>query len=77
MGKKRKYGETVRNREQRTPTAVCISLRSISVGSHLLLRRRAELFRLLSGDGSRHVEGLHQLIVPELLVVLKLGDEAV
>lgn len=44
---------------------------------HLLLRRRSELFGLLCGDGCRHVQGQHKLIVAELLVVLKFGDEAV
>ena len=45
--------------------------------SHLLLRGRSELFGLLRGDGGRHVEGQHQLVVAELLVELQLGDEAV
>ena len=44
---------------------------------HLLVRGRAELPGLLGGDGGRHVERQHQLVVAELLVVLQLGDEAV
>lgn len=45
--------------------------------SHLFLRGRSELFGLLCGNSSRHVEGQHQLVVAELLVVLQLGHEAV
>lgn len=41
------------------------------------MRGRTELFRLLGGDGGRHVERQHQLIVAELLVELQLGHEAV
>ena len=45
--------------------------------SHLFLRRRSELFGLLRSNGSRHIEGQHELIVAELLVVLEFGDKAV
>ncbi len=41
------------------------------------MRGRSELFGFLRGNGSRHVEGQHQLIVAELLVELQLGDEVV
>lgn len=44
---------------------------------YLLLRRGAKLFGLLGGDGGRHVERHHQLVVAELLVELELGDEGV
>lgn len=54
-----------------TPYAVTVA------SSHLLLRRRPELFGLLCGHGSRHIEGQHQLVVAELLVELQLGDEVV
>lgn len=51
---------------------------SVSMASsHLFLRWRSELFGLLCSNGSRHVEGQHQLVVAELLVELQLGDKVV
>lgn len=44
---------------------------------YLLLRGRTELLGLLGGDSGGHVEGLHELVVSELLVELQLGYEAV
>lgn len=45
--------------------------------SDLLLRRRSELFCLLCCNSCRHVQGQHELIVAELLVVLQFGDKVV
>ena len=55
----------------------CCTKRQERREQYLFLRRGSELLGLLGGDGSRHVEGQHQLVVPELLVVLQLGHEAV
>ena len=43
-------------------------------GSHLFLWGRAELPGLPGGQGRRHVQGLHELVVAELLIFLELGD---
>lgn len=45
--------------------------------SHLLLRRRSELFGFLGSEGCRHVERQHDLIVAQSLVVLEAGHEVV
>ena len=58
------------NRDEPHRRAPCPSM-------HLFLRGRAELLGLLGGDGGRHVEGQHQLVVAELLVELQLGDEVI
>lgn len=44
---------------------------------YLFLWRRAKLFGFLCGDGGRHVEREHQLIIAKLLVELQLGNETV
>lgn len=44
---------------------------------YLFLRRRPELLGLLGGEGCRHVERQHHLVVAEPLVVLETGHEVV
>ena len=44
---------------------------------YLLLRGGTKLFGLLGGDGGRHVERLHELVVAVLLVKLQLGHKVV
>lgn len=44
---------------------------------YLLLRGGTKLFGLLGGDGGRHVERLHELVVAVLLIKLQLGHKVV
>lgn len=44
---------------------------------YLFLRRGSKFFCFPSCQGSRHVQGLHHFIVPEALILLKLGHKII